>query len=85
MTEIAINMTLFWFKIWDDNNGEEPDTPNAYGSDMESIALEFGERNFSRSDYPTMQTIMVRHPTGALYVFDVEAEQVVVFRAKVRP
>lgn len=70
-------------RIWSDE-GQEPDEPNAYGSDLEALAEEFAERRFADSDYPETQTIMVREASGKLHVFDVTAEPATVFRAKER-
>jgi hypothetical protein len=83
-------------KVWDHDNGDEPDEPNAdrYASrtvgwlgppapilNPETVARNYAERRYA-DDYPEQQTIHVRDTDGNLHRYLVSAVPSVDFLTK---
>lgn len=69
-------------RVWSDDQDEIEATEIVGHQWPDAAAEDFAENEYERSDHPVVQTINVRCEDGALLQFEVEAEQHVVFSAR---
>ena len=75
-------MKSLLLKVWDPDNGEEPEEFKEYdGYDLEDVAQQEAESFAAHGDYQQHTAVCIRDTDGDLTRWDVEAEQVLRYNA----